>query len=204
MSEDISPASLGEALDALEAGRVVVYPTDTLYGLGADSRSEKAVQRVFEAKGRGRAVAVPLIAFSVEQVEVEVGTLTPVGRRLADRFWPGPLTLVIAAGVRVAAAVHGGCGTVAVRVPAHRLARALASRHPITSTSANVSGGPAVSSVEDLDPAVVSRVDLIIDGGRTAGGAPSTIVDVSTDAPRLVRAGVVAWERVLESLEHDT
>jgi L-threonylcarbamoyladenylate synthase len=200
----IEPGALDVALEVLQAGGVVVYPTDTLYGLAADPQQDRAVARLFEVKGRGQDVAIPLIASTIEQVEASVGTLTPLGRRLAERFWPGPLTLVIAAASGIARAVHGGRHTVAVRVPAHAVARALATRHPITSTSANRSGRPPVSSAADLDPALAGQVDVVVDGGSTRGGAPSTIVDVTHDVPTLVRAGAVPWERVLESLKHDT
>jgi L-threonylcarbamoyladenylate synthase len=196
--------ALDVALDALAAGGLVVYPTDTLYGLAVDPRHDDAVRRVFEAKGRGPAVSLPLIASSLEQVGAEVGRLTPLARRLAERFWPGPLTLVIAAGPTIAQAVHGGRRTVAVRVPAQAVARALAARHPITSTSANRSGGAPVSLVSDLDPALAAHVDVVVDGGPTPGGPPSTIIDATGDVPALVRAGAVPWERVLKSLEHDT
>ena len=194
-------ADLAAAVDALRAGRLVAYPTDTLYGLAADPASEIAIRALFALKGRAVSAAIPLIASSTAQVESWCG-LSQQSRKLAEAFWPGPLSLICDAPAGVVAAVHAGRRTVAIRVPDHAVARALASAFggPITATSANNSGEPAVSHAHELPWSDDPRV-LVVDGGATTGGAPSTIVDARDRAPVLVREGAIAWDRVLHSLQ---
>jgi L-threonylcarbamoyladenylate synthase len=172
-----------------------------LYGLGADPRQARAVASVFQIKGRSEQQAVPLIAGSVGQAR-EVARFTHLADRLAERFWPGPLTLVLAQALPLAEGIARQ-GTVAVRVPDHAIARALADglAFPITSTSANRSGAPPSATAFEVIQTIGDRLAVIVDGGPTRGGPPSTIVDVTAASPRLVRAGAVPWDRVLESLE---
>lgn len=193
--------ALAPAIAWLRSGGIVAYPTDTLYGLAVDPESAVAVQSIFDLKGRDSRSALPLIAASTAQVRTWCGGLTGVSARLAERFWPGPLALVLDAPAAVAPDVHGGTGTVAVRVPAHPVARALAEAlgRPVTATSANRSGAPPVDRAEALgaigdDPRV-----LTIDAGPAPGGRPSTIVDARTTLT-LIREGAVAWSRVLGSI----
>jgi L-threonylcarbamoyladenylate synthase len=145
---------------------------------------------------------LPLIAASIEQVRDHVGTMTPLAERLAARGWPGALTLIIPASSRLCPEVHLSTGTVAVRVADNAIARALAEAagHPITSTSANRSGEPPASTPQQVIDSLGERLDVLIDHGPTPGGLASTIVDVTGDAPILVRAGAIAWDRVLEFL----
>ncbi len=196
------PRLLARAVLVVSNGGVVAYPTDTLYGLGVDPRLQAAMDALFGIKGRSPGQPIPLVAASADQVERSIGPLPPLGRVLAERFWPGPLTLVIAASEALAGALHSANGRVAVRVPAHRIARALPGLlgHPLTSTSANRSGEPAPAAPDDVVTSLGDSVDLLLDGGATRGGPPSTIVDVAGSEVTLVRAGAVAWERVLESL----
>jgi L-threonylcarbamoyladenylate synthase len=128
--------------------------------------------------------------------------LSQVARRLAEAFWPGPLSIICDAPARVVAAVHAGRRTVAIRVPDHPIARALAAAFggPVTATSANRSGEAPVDCAADLPWVHDDRV-LVIDGGNTTGGAPSTIVDARDRAPVLIREGAIAWDRVLHSLQ---
>ncbi|PYR58946.1 MAG: threonylcarbamoyl-AMP synthase [Acidobacteria bacterium] len=189
------------AVEILRRSGVVAYPTDTLYGLAVDPRSGDAVHRLFALKGRRPQSALPLIAADVAQAEL-TGTFDAVARRLAAAWWPGPLTLVIPASPAIHRDALAGGATVAVRVPAHAVARELARAHefPISATSANPSGTPALASAGDVALALPG-VDAILDAGPARGGAPSTIVEVGERGPRLIRAGAVPWERVLESLE---
>jgi L-threonylcarbamoyladenylate synthase len=192
---------LSPAVSAIHSGGLVVMPTDTLYGLAADPRSRSAVARIFAVKRRPQDRPIPLIAESIEQVRAGVGTLTPLGETLASRCWPGPLTLIITASAELCPDVHRGSGKVAVRVPDHAVARALArmAGHALTSTSANPSGSNAPSDADQvaLD---FDGIDVLIDAGPAPGGLPSTIVDVTGNDPLLVRAGAVPWERVLKFL----
>jgi L-threonylcarbamoyladenylate synthase len=189
---------LERAAAVIRDGRLVAFPTDTLYGLAADPYNPEAVARVFQAKGRSADRALPLIAADEEQISAQLGPLPPLGRELARRFWPGPLTLLIEAPADLAAHVAGGTSRVGVRVPSHDVARGLcrASRSVLTATSANVSGQPPVDNPDDVAAALGDRVDLLLDGGRSPGGPPSTIVDVTGAEPRLVRAGAILWEDI--------
>jgi L-threonylcarbamoyladenylate synthase len=197
------PEDLREAVDWLRAGRIVAYPTDTFYGLAVDPSSAAAVRAVFRLKGRPADMAMPLIASSAEQAEALGGPWTPAMRQLARTFWPGPVSLICEAPARLARDVHGGTDTVAVRVPGHAVARALAEAWgaPITATSANRSGQPPAQSAAMLEGLAADPSVLVVDAGSTPGGQPSTIVDARGAAPVLVRAGAIAWSRVLESIQ---
>lgn len=195
---------LDRVVEALGAGQVIAYPTDTFYGLGVDPTSDAAVAALFRAKGRAGTEALPLIASDLARIEARLGPLSDVARRLAARFWPGPLTLVVPKGqATLAAAVTAGRDTIAVRVPAHLVARAVAASIGglITSTSANRSGHPPVSTAQDVVRDLGHDVALVLDGGPTTGEAASTIVDVTGPHPTLLRPGQVPFDRVLESLK---
>ena len=180
----------------------MAYPTDTLYGLAVDPRSAVAVAKLFSVKRRVPGHAIPLIAADEAQAEL-AGAFTPVARRLVRVFWPGPLSIVVAATDQVCAGVRAADGSVAVRVPDSGVARALAGAFGfcITATSANLTGEPPTASADAVRDTLAGRVDYILDAGDAPGGEPSTIVDARGSTIRLVRAGVVPWKRVLESLE---
>lgn len=191
-------ASIEEVARIIRDGGVAAIPTDTLYGLAANPFSPAAVQRVFRVKGRGLERALPLIAADSKQLEAWLGDLSGDGRRLGAQFWPGPLTLVVAAPEHLAGEVTGGLGTVGVRVPAHAVARALcaACGHPLTATSANLSGEPATADPEGVAAALGERLDVLLDAGLTPGGAASTLVDITHPLPVLLRAGAISWDRI--------
>jgi len=199
--ERCRPADLAEAVTWLRRGRIVAFPTDTFYGLAVDPSSAAGVDALFALKGRPSDLAIPLVAASRAQVDAWCD-LSELGSRLAEAFWPGPLSVICQAPADVAAAVHGGRGTVAIRVPDHAVARALAEAwgSPVTATSANRTGEPPArraASLADWDAGQL----LVIDGGETAGGAPSTIVDARGETPVLLREGAIAWSRVLHSIQ---
>jgi L-threonylcarbamoyladenylate synthase len=198
----LDPEVLREVAAVIHRGGVVAYPTDTLYGLAADPWNEDAISRVFAIKGRDAVQAIPLIAADREQVEAKLGALSPLAARLAGEFWPGPLTLVVPALPSVPRALLGAGDTVAVRVPDHPVATALARAvgHPITSTSANPSGQPATDDAATVLAIMGDRLDGVLDAGRTPGGPPSTLVDTCGAEPRLLRPGAVSWDRVVQFL----
>jgi L-threonylcarbamoyladenylate synthase len=172
---------------------VMAYPTETFYGLGAILFSRKAVRRVFRLKARNAGKPLSLIVSDIDMIERIAAEPPPVFRLLAGEFWPGPLTLVLKAAASFPAALAGPGHTVALRIPPVAWLRGLVAEIglPITATSANVSG-----EMEVKDPAEVVRlfggkVDVIVDGGPTPGGLPSTIVDISGDRPRVLREGAV-------------
>jgi L-threonylcarbamoyladenylate synthase len=197
-TKEVAP-QLRIAVEAIRAGRVVAFPTDTLYGLAANPYDPEAVAAVFSLKGRGGDQPLPLIAADVDQVTA-IATVHPVAMRLARAFWPGPLTLLLPSVGTLGAGVGNPDGLVGIRVPDSEIGRALARTvgHALTATSANRSGDPPTA-----DPDVVASslpdVPVLVDGGECRGGVPSTIVDVSA-APRLVREGAIPWGRVLEFL----
>jgi L-threonylcarbamoyladenylate synthase len=193
--------AIEEAAKWIRLGEVVALPTDTLYGLAVDPFNVQAVARLFAAKGRPDDRAIPLIAADRAQVEGHIGPLTGAAATLAETFWPGPLTLLLPAPRAMAAAVAAGTGKVGVRVPADRSARAICASvgRPVTATSANLSGEAPTANPSEVERALGDRIMLLFDAGPTAGGAPSTIVDVS-GTPTLVRAGAIAWEAIQKCL----
>jgi L-threonylcarbamoyladenylate synthase len=196
----VGAGSLAGAIDVLAADGVVAFPTETFYGLAVDPRSCDAVHKVFALKHRRADQPLPLIAADLRQIADHVGIMTPLAERLAARWWPGPLTLVLAASSALCVDVHLSTGKVAVRVPGDLVARTLAelAGHAITSTSANLSGEAPAATPDEVAARIGDRIDVLIDAGPTPGGLPSTIVDATGAAPVLIRAGAIAWERVLE------
>jgi L-threonylcarbamoyladenylate synthase len=190
------------AAEAIRRGEIVAYPTDTLYALAVDPRSDRAVERLFTLKSRDKSVAIALIAATAEQAR-DAGQFGAIEAKLASAFWPGPLTIVVPANERMSRLLSPDNGTLGVRVPAHEIARQLASAFGtcITATSANVSGEPAHTTADGVANSLHGGIDVLLDGGETPGGAPSTIVQVIKGRPILLRAGAVAWDRVLRSLE---
>jgi L-threonylcarbamoyladenylate synthase len=191
-------AALEPAAFAIRSGGIVALPTDTLYGLAANPFDSDAVARIFAVKGRAAVRALPLIAADREQVADCIGPLSPAASRLATRFWPGPLTLLIAPRAGLAANVTGGTGTVGVRVPAHPVARAFCRTCslPLTATSANISGREPTADPDEIERVFSHGIDLLIDAGPAPGGPPSTIVDTTGASLKLVRAGAVEWGEI--------
>jgi L-threonylcarbamoyladenylate synthase len=186
------------AAGLLRAGGVVAYPTETFYALGALADRPDALARLAAAKGRAEGKPLPLIAADAEQVAAVASLGDPIARRLAERFWPGPLTLVLPAAAPLDPALCGPGPSVGIRVPAHDLARELAraAGGPLVSTSANWSGEPPASTASGISQVVLARIDGVLDGGPTPGGMPSTVVEVARGAVRLLRGGVMPWEEV--------
>ncbi len=181
----------------LKGGGVIAFPTDTVYGLAAAFDDEPAVRRIFDLKQRPKGKALPLLVADMTQLEELAGTLTPMARRLAHRFLPGALTLVLPKSVKVPDFISGG-EMVALRIPADPVALALikALGLPIVGTSANPSGRPAARSAVEVHAYFGDRIDLIIDGGGRPGGRESTIVDVTGETPRILREGAISREEL--------
>ena len=187
----------------LKAGGVVVFPTDTLYGVGVDVFNIPALRRVFALKGRPLGLALPVLVSAWEQVGSVAKDIPELGCRLAQRFWPGPLTLVLSRSDRLPNLVTGGLDTVAVRMPDHPIPLAMAREFggPITGTSANPSGEADLLTLEaveaQLGRGVDYGVDYIIRCGPAPAGVPSTVVDVTNGTPRLIREGALTFETVV-------
>tara|TARA_B100000378_G_scaffold278144_1_gene280379 strand:- start:1296 stop:1889 length:594 start_codon:yes stop_codon:yes gene_type:complete len=192
---------LEEAVRSLNSGGVVVFPTDTLYGLGADVFSLAALQRIFSIKGRRADLALPVLVAGLDQVEAVAQPMSAQAQRLAERFWPGPLTLVMRRSPDLPGLVTGGADTVAVRMPGHPVPLELARRlgRPITGTSANRSGQPDLLDLSALENQLGNLVDHIIQTGPVPAGTASTIVNVTGDTPQLLRGGAISLEEILEA-----
>jgi len=192
---------LEEAVRSLNSGGVVVFPTDTLYGLGADVFSLAALQRIFSIKGRRANLALPVLVAGLDQVEAVAQPMSAQAQRLAERFWPGPLTLVMRRSPDLPGLVTGGADTVAVRMPGHPVPLELARRlgRPITGTSANRSGQPDLLDLSALENQLGNLVDHIIQTGPVPAGTASTIVNVTGDTPQLLRGGAISLEEILEA-----
>ena len=201
-TNDPDPEIVRRIGEVLRAGGVIVYPTETFYGLGAHPMLDGAVRKVFHIKGRENAKALPLIAENLEAARKAASEWSPVAERLTGVFWPGPLTLLLPAATSLPPALHAGTGKIAVRVSSHPVARALAGSAGglLVSTSANLAGEPACIDPEELSEALLARVDAVVSAGRLRGGLPSTIVDVCSQPPELIRTGCLPWESILESL----
>ncbi len=194
-------ARIRDAAAVLRRGGLVAYPTETFYALGALATDPAAVERLARAKGRPDGKPLPLLAADRAAVEA-VALLEGDAVRLAERFWPGPLTLVLPARPGLPAAVTAGTGTVGIRVPASDVARALAREAggPLVSTSANAAGAPPPATAAALAPELREQRIHVLDGGATPGGLPSTVVALSAGCLRVVRAGAVPIEAVERAL----
>lgn len=186
------PDVLRDAATTLRGGGIVAFPTETFYGLGAAALEPAAVRRVFALKGRPQSKPLIVLVDSVAMVET-VADVPAAARPLMARHWPGPLTLVLRARPIVPAAVTAGTGTVGVRFSPHPVARGLVSAlgAPVTAPSANPAGLEPPTTAAGARGHFDGAIELILDGGPTVGGAPSTVLDVTADPPRLVRAGAL-------------
>jgi L-threonylcarbamoyladenylate synthase len=180
----------------IQAGGLVAFPTESFYGLGADALDPAAIARVFEIKGRPDDKPLLVLVDSIDMVTELAAAIPDGARALMARHWPGALTLVLRAAARVPAGLTGGTGTVGVRLPGHAVARALvaAVARPVTAPSANPDGAPPPRTAGDVRGYFDGRVELILDGGTTAGGAGSTVADCTVWPPRILRQGPVIVE----------
>lgn len=176
----------------------MAFPTDTVYGLGASSLDDDAVVKVYQAKGRPRHLAVPLLLGSVSQIATVATDVPDTAWVLARQFLPGALTLILHKATAVSSLISGGTDKIAVRVPNHPVPVAIVEGLgvPITGTSANRSGRPSPMTAQDVHRQLGDRVDLIIDGGRCPGGSDSTVVDLTEDPPRVLRQGAISREDI--------
>ena len=185
-----------QAVEALRQGDVVAYPTDTLYGLGANALDAAAIAKVFAIKGREGTQGLPLLIADLADLDTVASGVPPEAYALAERFWPGPLTLVLRRHPDVPPAVSGGGETIAVRLPDHpspvTLVRALGA--PITGTSANRHNGPNPVTADEVASQVGEQVAMVLDGGPCPAAGPSTIVDLSQGPARVLRPGAVSIE----------
>ncbi|MBN2466799.1 MAG: threonylcarbamoyl-AMP synthase [Deltaproteobacteria bacterium] len=195
-----SPRSIKSAVDVMRAGGVVAYPTETFYGLGVDALSGGAIRKIYSIKKRDPSQPLLILISHYDLLSEYVAMVPEIARKLTERFWPGPLTIIFSASPRIPSLLCAGTGKIAVRISSHPIARALAAAMdvPITSTSANLTGLPSPTMPEEVFNQLHSKIDMIIDGGKTMGGMPSTIVDVTMSPLQLVREGAISFNEILK------
>lgn len=197
-SDHPDPSIIDEAAALIRAGQLVAFPTETVYGLGANALDAAAVDGIFRAKGRPSTDPVIVHIQTVQQVAELAAHIPNTAHALIDAFWPGPLTLVLLRGARVPPKVSAGLPTVAIRMPAHPVALALiaAAGVPIAAPSANLFAHPSPTTAQHVLHDLDGKIALILDAGPTQVGVESTILDISVDHPRLLRPGGVPLERL--------
>jgi len=189
-----------QAITILKRGGIVACPTDTVYGVGAAINIERAVERVYQIKGRPHSRALPILLADKSEIAEVAKAVPPIAWRLADRFLPGALTIVLPKADSVSDIVTGGLKTIAVRIADHPIPIAIVRGLgvPIVGTSANLSGSPSALTAEEVRAQLGARVDMIIDGGRCPGGWESTIIDLTGETPLILREGPISSEELRE------
>ena len=192
--------AIEQAASIIRDGGLVAFPTETVYGLGADAMNERAVQKIFDAKGRPADNPLIVHVSDREMLDHVAIDVNEKGQRLIERFWPGPLTLVLNRNSKVAPSVSAGLPTVAARMPANRIALELlrAARTPIAAPSANASGRPSPTLAEHVVEDLEGRIGMILDGGPTKIGIESTVLDVTAEPPVILRPGWITAEDLTE------
>ncbi|NIN63533.1 MAG: threonylcarbamoyl-AMP synthase [Anaerolineae bacterium] len=196
------PDAIDKACQLLGAGGLVAFPTDTVYGVGADAFQPGAVEKIYEVKGRPLAKAIPLLIDKAENLHMIAEHIPEAAWALAKRFWPGALTVVLHRKPEVPDIVTGGGATIAVRVPDHSFALGLirAAGGVLAVTSANLSGCPDPTTAGEVMGYLESRIELILDGGRCPGGIPSTVIDLTSTPPSVVRLGAIPRHELAKQL----
>lgn len=200
-SDEQRGVAVDAAALAIQRGRLVVLPTDTVYGVAADAFDPDAVARLLEAKGRGREMPPPVLVSTATTLDALATKVPDYARELTAAFWPGPLTLVCHDQPSLRWDLGETHGTVAVRMPDHDLAREILDRTgPLAVSSANLTGSPAATDADAAVEMLGDRVAVVVDGGATSGAIPSTIVDVTGHRPRLLRLGMITVAQLDEAM----
>lgn len=198
--ENPEKETIKEAAKIIKEGGTVAFPTETVYGLGANCFDEEAIDKIFLAKGRPQDNPLILHVSNVEQVYTLVESVSERAKMLMERFWPGPLTLIFNKSEKVSKKVTGGLSTVAIRMPNHKVALSLIEESgvPIAAPSANLSGRPSPTEASHVIEDLFGKIDMIIDGGRVNIGVESTVLDISVEIPTILRPGRVTIEDLLQ------
>jgi len=202
MKTEILPVSeIQSALKVLQSGGLVAFPTDTVYGLGASAFDDAAIKKIYVAKNRPVEKAIPILIADMEDLEKVAEYVPPKARILAEHFWAGALTILVPKKKTLPLSVSA-TSTVAVRIPNHPEARALLRVvGPMAVTSANISGGENPSTAQKVYAQLNGRIPLILDGGKTQGGVPSTLVDCSGEKPVILREGLITLDELTAALD---
>jgi len=206
--KDMDENLINKAAHIIHNGGVVAFPTETVYGLGADGLNKRAVEKIFKAKTRPSDNPLILHISSIDELFPLVQEVPDLAYRLIEKFWPGPLTLILKKSKQVPDIITAGLDTVAVRMPDHPIASSLiaTAKRPIAAPSANISGRPSPTRAEHVVEDMMGKIDMIIDGGETGVGLESTVLDLSSSTPTILRPGGVTYEelkKVLPNLGQD-
>lgn len=204
----IRPAATGvseaieKALAIINKGGLIAYPTETFYGLGVKFNDIEALRKLYGTKHRSWNKALPVIIGQKRMLAFVVSSITVSAEKLIEKFWPGPLTLLLSAKPHISEFITANTGKIAVRIPGESFALELAQAldFPITATSANISGMPPADNADDVVRYFKESLDIVIDCGKTHGGMPSTIVDASEEKIRIVRTGAISTEEIFAAL----
>jgi len=198
MAMIISPLELKKAVKIIANGGIVAYPTETFYGLGVSALDKKAIEKVFCVKQRPPFRPLPILIPNIDWLKKIVKEIPFSAKLLSKHFWPGPLTLVFKSKDILPENLTANTGKIAVRISSHPIAQKLVKslNLPITTTSANPFNKPPPTSLEEISPKIKAKIAAIIDGGKTKGGLPSTIIDVTLDPPVCLRRGVIYLEQI--------
>ena len=194
---DVLQQEIENGIELLRKGGVIAFPTDTVYGLGADAFNADAVERIYQIKNRPKYRQFPLLIADLGQLIVLADPVPEIAKFLARRFWPGALTLVLPKKDSVPACLTPGL-TIAARVPDHSVCLAIIRRlgNPIIGTSANISDQPAALTAREVEQQLGGRIDFIINGGKCPGGKESTVVDVTHEVPIILRHGIIHSDEI--------
>jgi L-threonylcarbamoyladenylate synthase len=203
VTEEYPEEELKKIVSVLKKDGVIVYPTETFYGLGANCLSPRAVEKIFALKGRDRSKPLLVVVSDRDMLESLVTEVPPVAEALIVKYWPGPLTLIFRANRLLPREFTGAGKTVGVRLPAHEGLIDLVKEagFPITATSANISGEDEISDPQKVMDIFTGKVNCIVDGGKTKGGHPSTVVDLTSPKPRILREGAIPSSKLKKWLE---
>lgn len=190
------PNAIPRACDLIQAGGVIAFPTDTVYGIGVSAFQIEAIEKIYRAKGRSTLKAIPILLGDLEAAQQVTPRLSPAAQALSEAFWPGPLTLVLP----LLPSLPGNLSpseTIGLRIPNHPFTLALLRETgPLAATSANVSGQPSAISAAEVQSQLGSKLDLILDGGRSPGGRASTVLDCTAENPVVLREGPLTWDEI--------
>jgi L-threonylcarbamoyladenylate synthase len=195
--------AIQRALEILASGGLVAFPTDTVYGVAALITNPSGIDRLYEAKSRSANKAIAVLLAETQQLDLLTPGLTPSARRLATRFWPGALTLVVPKHPNLPANLSP-LPTVGVRMPDHVFARALMhAAGPLATSSANISGESNTLTAEQVMEQLDGRIELVLDGGPVPGGVPSTVVDCTQDPPQILRHGAITADQIADAINQE-
>lgn len=189
---------INSAVAIVSRGGVIAYPTETIYGLGADATNEQAIRRLFEIKGRDFANPISVIIGNPRDIYQLVRAVTDTAQKLMDAFWPGPLTIVFKSADGVLPLITANTGKIGIRLTSHEVARQIAAKtgKPLTATSANLSGAPECANASDVAAQLGDKIDAIIDLGNTSGTIGSTIIDVTCKPLAILREGAISRKTI--------